>query len=111
VRTLGPTCAGTGTAFVTHARGAHQDDRADLTAPAYAGAVGEFTRKLRAYRRVFRRAGAAGAPDLAAVLRRRPPVLLGVAAYELSVVASGHVDTRLKTLAALKASSRIGCPF
>ena len=78
---------------------------------AYADRVGEFTRKLRAYRRVFRRAGAAGAPDLTAVLRRRPPTLFGVAAYELSVIASGRVDTRLKTLAALKASSRIGCPF
>ena len=37
--------------------------------------------------------------------------LLGVAAYELSLMASGTVDARLKTLAALQASSQIGCPF
>jgi hypothetical protein len=73
--------------------------------------VGELARKLGAYRRTFRRAGVTGAPDLAALLRRRPPVLVGVAAYELSLLASGRVDARLKTMAALKASSEVGCPF
>jgi hypothetical protein len=81
------------------------------TARPYAGEVGELTRKLRAYRRIFRRAAPTGPPDLAAVLRRRPPTLLGVAVYELSLIASGRVDARLKTLAALQASSQIGCPF
>jgi hypothetical protein len=77
----------------------------------YPGAVGELTRKLRAYRRIFRRAGPTVPPDLARVLRHRPPTLLGVAAYELSLVASGTVDARLKTLAALQASAQVGCPF
>lgn len=73
--------------------------------------MSELTRKVRAYRRIFRRTPMNGTPDLAAVLRRRPPTLLGVAAYELSLFASNTVDARIKTLAGLKASAQIGCPF
>lgn len=75
--------------------------------------MGEFARKLNAYRRVVRRTGIArvGDLELAWLLRRRPAVLVGVTAYEVGLLASSRVDAGLKALAALKASSQIGCPF
>ena len=73
--------------------------------------MGELGRKLRAYGRVARRTRLATTPDLVRRLRRRPSILGGVAAYELGLIVSGAVDARLKTLAALKASAQIGCPF
>jgi hypothetical protein len=37
--------------------------------------------------------------------------MAGVGAYETALLASGRVEVRLKTLAQIKASSLIGCPF
>jgi len=45
------------------------------------------------------------------LLRQRPALMLGVNAYELGLMASGRVDTRLKALAQIKTSALIGCPF
>lgn len=42
---------------------------------------------------------------------RRPAIGLGVGAMETAQLVNGKVDIRLKALASLKTSSRIGCPF
>lgn len=67
--------------------------------------------KARAYARVFRNTRYDRMPDLVRLLRRRPLILAGVSAYETGLMASSRVDARLKSLAAIKASSLIGCPF
>jgi hypothetical protein len=67
--------------------------------------------KARAYGRVFRNTHYDGVPDLVRVLRRRPLILAGVSAYETALMGSSRVDGRLKSLATIKASSLIGCPF
>lgn len=41
----------------------------------------------------------------------RPALGVGVGAMEAAELVSGTVDMRLKGLASLKTSSRIGCPF
>ena len=66
--------------------------------------------KLRAYARVLPRAKRNRAA-LAGIYARRPAMALGVGAMETAQLVSGSVDTRLKALASLKTSSRIGCPF
>ena len=67
--------------------------------------------RIRAYGRVARNTQYERVPDLVALLRRRPLILAGVGAYETGLMASNRVDGRVKTLAAIKASSLIGCPF
>jgi hypothetical protein len=57
--------------------------------------------KLKAYARVMR--SAKRPLEVLRLLRRRPALLIGVNAYELALLASSRVDTRLKAL--------IGCPF
>ena len=49
--------------------------------------------------------------DLIRYLIRRPALLVGVGTYETALLASGAVDSRLKALAQIKASSLVGCPF
>ena len=65
--------------------------------------------KLKAYARVMRRAQRP--MDTLRLLRKRPALLLGVHAFEAALFASGRVDVRLKTLAQIKTSALIGCPF
>jgi hypothetical protein len=65
--------------------------------------------KLRMYRRVFARAKST--PGFVRLLRRRRALMLAVGAYESALFLSGSVDTRIKTLAQLKTSSLVGCPF
>jgi hypothetical protein len=65
--------------------------------------------RLRAYGRVLRRGRRS--PDTLRLLRRRPTLLLGVAGYELALMATGRVDARLKALAQVKTSALVGCPF
>ena len=67
-------------------------------------------RKLRAYGKVLPRAKRNQAA-LAGLYVRRPAMALGVGAMETAQLVSGKVDIRLKALASLKTSSRIGCPF
>ena len=65
--------------------------------------------KLKAYAQVMRQAKRP--LDVLRLLRRRPALLLGVNAYELALLASSRVDTRLKALAQIKTSALVGCPF
>ena len=66
---------------------------------------------VRAYARVVRRPTYRDVPDLARLLARRPAIAFGVSAYESGLLLNGRVEGRLKALAAVKASSLIGCPF
>ncbi len=67
--------------------------------------------KLRAYAKVVVRVRSRRVPDLLRLLAKRPAILVGMSAYETALLASGQVETRLKTLAQIKAASLIGCPF
>jgi alkylhydroperoxidase family enzyme len=67
--------------------------------------------KLGAHARVFARLKSRGVPDLLRLLLKRPAILVAVGTYETALLASSRMDSRLKALAALKASSLIGCPF
>ena len=67
--------------------------------------------KLRSYGKVFARVHSRQVPDLVRLLAKRPAIMAGVGAYETALLASGRVEVRLKTLAQIKASSLIGCPF
>ncbi len=64
---------------------------------------------LRAYGRIIIRARRV--PDLLWLLAKRPTLLAGVGAYEGALLVSGRVDGRLKSLAAIKTGSLVGCPF
>lgn len=66
--------------------------------------------KLRVYATVLPRAKWRRT-ELLHLYARRPALALGVGAMETVGLLSGKVDTRLKALASLKTSSRIGCPF
>ena len=67
--------------------------------------------KIRAYGKAFARARYRRIPDLLRLLVKRPAILAAVGTYESALLASGRLDGRLKTLASIKASSLIGCPF
>ena len=62
-----------------------------------------FVRRLPRYRE--------SPTDLLRLLGKRPTILAAVGAYETALLISGRVDGRLKSLAMLKASSLVGCPF
>src|SRR3954447_22593689 len=66
--------------------------------------------KLRAYATVLPRANR-NRTEIARLYARRPALGLGVGAMETAALVSGRVDIRLKALASLKTSSRVGCPF
>lgn len=67
--------------------------------------------KLRAYGKVVVRVRSRRVPDLVRMLVKRPAILAGMSAYETGLMASSRVETRLKTLAQIKAASLVGCPF
>ena len=67
-----------------------------------------FFDRLRTVSRVMRRGGKLEGSRL---LRLRPGLMFGVSAYELGLLASNRVDVRLKTLAQIKVSALVGCPF
>ena len=62
-----------------------------------------FARRLPRYRE--------SPDDLLRLLVKRPTILAAVGVYESALLISGRVDGRLKSLAMLKASSLVGCPF
>jgi len=65
--------------------------------------------RLRAYGGVM---GRAKRPlEVPRLLRRRPALLLAVGAYETALMLSGRVEARLKSLAQIKTSALVGCPF
>jgi hypothetical protein len=66
--------------------------------------------KLLAYARVLPKAKR-NRTDLLRYVGYRPTVLGAVGAYETAVLVNSQVDTRLKSLAGIKASSMVGCPF
>lgn len=68
-------------------------------------------RTLGAVGRVLTRTRYRGVPDLLPLLVRRPAILAAMSAYETALVVSSRGDPRLKTLATLKASALVGCPF
>lgn len=67
--------------------------------------------KLRAYGRVFARVRNRRVPDLVRLLAKRPAITAAVGTYEVALLMSSRVDSRLKTLAQIKSASLIGCPF
>jgi hypothetical protein len=66
--------------------------------------------KTRAYARVLPRARR-NRTDLLRYLVRRPALLAAVSTYEAAIVVSNRLDPTTKTIAGIRASSRIGCPF
>lgn len=68
-----------------------------------------FIAKLKTYAGVLRQAKRP--METLRLLRQRPALMLGVNAYELGLLASSRVDTRLKALAQIKTSALVGCPF
>jgi hypothetical protein len=69
-----------------------------------------LTEKLVAYGRVVPKARR-HRTDLLRYLVRRPALLTANGLYEGALFVSSSVDSRLKALAELKVSSRVGCPF
>ena len=65
--------------------------------------------RLKAYAGVLRQAKRPN--EVPRLFRRRPALLLAVGAYETALLASGRVEPRLKTLAQIKTSALVGCPF
>ncbi len=49
--------------------------------------------------------------DLLRWIVRRPTLMGAIATYESALLFTARVEPRLKVLASLKASGRIGCPF
>lgn len=70
-----------------------------------------FLDKLRAAGKTFARPRYDGLPDVLRLLLKRPAILMGIGAYETALLVSSKADSRLKTLASIKTSSLIGCPF
>ena len=52
-----------------------------------------------------------GMAEVTALQRKRPMILLGGGMFELGQMASGRVEPALKTLAQVKTSTLVGCPF
>jgi hypothetical protein len=69
----------------------------------------KLTGKLKAYSRVMRRAKRP--MEVLRLLRKRPALFVAVNTYETALMLSGRVDVRLKSLAQIKTSALIGCPF
>lgn len=49
--------------------------------------------------------------DFMRYLARRPALMAAVSTYETALIFSNRTEGRYKQLAAIKASSLIGCPF
>lgn len=67
-------------------------------------------RQILAYFRVFRSARR-NRVDLLDWLRYRPQILAGHAGYEIGLVASARLNTRLKNLAVMKAAALVNCEY
>lgn len=70
--------------------------------------MGLFAR-LTAFMRVMRRKKRP--IETLRLLRRCPALLLGVNAFEMALLVSGRVESRVKALAGIKTSALVGCPF
>ena len=68
-----------------------------------------FFSKIVMLRRVMARGRAT--PETQRLLGRRRPILLGVAGYELALLAADRVEGRTKSLAQIKVGALVGCPF
>ena len=66
-------------------------------------------RKLGMLRRVVARGRAT--PETQRLLGKRKPILLGVGAFELALLATDRVEGRIKSLAQIKVGALVGCPF
>ncbi len=69
----------------------------------------KISEKIKGYRRVMK--GAKRPMDAFRLLKKRPALMLGVAAYETALLACERVDNRLKALAQIKAATLVDCPF
>ena len=67
--------------------------------------------KLRAYAGVMRGRDRSRPLEPLSLLRKRPALMLGVNGFEMAQMASGKLDARLKSLAQIKTSALVGCPF
>lgn len=70
--------------------------------------------KVRSYGRVFGRLiprYREVPPDILRLLIKRPAIFGAIGTYETALMMSGKMDSRLKSLAMLKSSALIGCPF
>jgi hypothetical protein len=66
--------------------------------------------KIRAYAQVLPRAKR-NHTDLIRWMVRRPQLLAGIGAYEAGLFTAARAGDRAKSLAQLRVSSLIGCPF
>ncbi len=67
--------------------------------------------KLRAYAGVMRGRDKSRPIEPMSLLRKRLALMLGVNGFEMAQLLSGRVDSRLKSLAQIKTSALVGCPF
>ena len=67
--------------------------------------------KIRRQMAVVSNAQGSGMSEPMALLRKRPAIGLATGMFEFGQLASGRVDGALKTLASIKTSALIGCPF
>jgi len=65
--------------------------------------------KLGVLRRVLARGRAT--PETQRLLGKRKAIFLGVASYEMALLASDRVEGRIKSLAQIKVGALVGCPF
>ena len=70
-----------------------------------------FLAKLRTYARVMQGRDRSRPIETMRLLRKRLGLMTGVNVFELAQMASGSVDARLKSLAQIKTSALVGCPF
>lgn len=70
----------------------------------------QFIHKVKAYARALPRASR-NRTDLLGWMWRRPQLLTAIGVYETALLSSGRAPTRIKSLAMLRTSSLIGCPF
>ncbi len=70
-----------------------------------------FLAKLRSYAGVMSGRDRGRPLETLRLLRKRVALMMGVNAFELAQLASGRVDARLKSLAQIKTSALVGCPF
>ena len=67
--------------------------------------------KLRGYAGVMSKRDKSRPLEPLVLLRKRLALMLGVNGMELAQLGSGRVESRLKSLAQLKTSALVGCPF
>ena len=67
--------------------------------------------RVRRLRGVLSAAKGGGMREPMELQRKRLGVFFGTQLFELGQLASGQVDSGLKTLAQIKTSALVGCPF